>query len=144
MKIKTSALAMLLMLAACSSGSDAALPGEADDTQPFAGIGAVEVINMVGTEPFWSAEVNGETITWSTPDQPDGIAGTIDRFAGRGGYSLSSSLEGRTVDITISPADCSDGMSDRAFPFAVTVRLGEEVREGCGWTEATPFTEAEY
>ena len=133
-------LAVLPLLAACSSGPDAALPGEADDNQPFAGIGATETVHMTGTEPFWSAEVSTAALTYTTPENPEGISGTVERFAGRGGYSISGTLNGRTVDITVTPADCSDGMSDRSFPFAVTMRLGEEVREGCGWTDANPFT----
>lgn len=136
--------ALSLALAACSSGSDAGLPGDADDTQPFAGIGANETINMTGTEPFWNVEVVGNSITYSTPEQIDGITGVVERFAGRGGYSLSGTLEGRILDATITPAECSDGMSDRQFPFAVTIMLGSDVLEGCGWTQATPFTEAEY
>jgi len=137
------AFAALWALGACSSGPDAALPGEADDNQPFAGIGAGETVHMTGTEPFWSAEVAGATLTYSTPETPEGVTGAVERFAGRGGYSISGTLEGRALDITVTPADCSDGMSDRSFPYAVTMRLGNEVREGCGWTDAKPYTGAQ-
>ncbi len=135
------AVPAMLLLAACSSGPGEGVPGDVDDTQPYAGIGEGETINMVGTEPFWSAEIAGSMLTWTTPDQPDGITGTVERFAGRGGYSLSGTLEGRILDATITPAECSDGMSDRDFPFAVTIMLGSEVLEGCGWTASTPFSE---
>tara|TARA_E500000305_G_C3864194_1_gene162035 strand:- start:84 stop:518 length:435 start_codon:yes stop_codon:yes gene_type:complete len=144
MKAAIPALALLLTISACSPGTDATLPGEADDTQPYAGIGEGETINMVGTEPFWSAELAGVTLTWTTPDQPGGIVGTVERFAGRGGYSLSGKLAGRSFDATITPTDCSDGMSDRSFPFAATIRLGDEILDGCAWTSSQPFTEAEY
>ena len=107
------AVPAMLLLAACSSGPGEGVPGDVDDTQPYAGIGEGETINMVGTEPFWSAEIAGSMLTWTTPDQPDGITGTVERFAGRGGYSLSGTLEGRILDATITPAECSDGMSDR-------------------------------
>jgi uncharacterized membrane protein len=35
---------------------------------------------------------------------------------------------------------CSDGMSDREYPFTVTLQVGEEKRMGCAWTDKMPFT----
>ena len=64
------------------------------------------------------------------------------RFAGRNGLGLSGTLGDKTFDMTVTPGNCSDGMSDRTFPFVVTLKLGEEVRNGCGWTDRQRYTEA--
>ncbi len=34
--------------------------------------------------------------------------------------------------MTVTPLACSDGMSDRSYPFTVTLKLGEDLRNGCG------------
>jgi uncharacterized membrane protein len=39
----------------------------------------------------------------------------------------------------ITPGVCSDGMSDRTYPFVATLRLGDETRNGCAWSENSPF-----
>ena len=67
----------------------------------------------------------------------------VERFAGRGGLSFSGAVQGARADIALSPADCSDGMSDRTYPFGVTVQLGEQVLSGCGWTDSQPYTGGE-
>jgi uncharacterized membrane protein len=36
-----------------------------------------------------------------------------------------------SIRVSIDPGDCSDGMSDRVYPYAVEVVLGEEVLKGC-------------
>jgi uncharacterized membrane protein len=133
-------LLALPLLAACTGeGADGNLPG-GDDTQPFNGIAADERLHFTGTEPFWGGEVEGETLVYSTPDNPEGQSIEVSRFAGRGGLSYSGTIDGRSFDMAVTPAECSDGMSDRTYPFVLTLQIGEEAREGCGWTESQPFT----
>lgn len=87
-------------------------------------------LRAVGTEPFWSAEVDGRCVTYSTPEIP---AGT--RVWTR--YDASTSqfegaLEGKPFKLTIEAEEgCSDGMSDRRFPLLAIVEVGGEVRRGC-------------
>ena len=134
--------AALLSLAACSpGGSDGpGAPGDGSDTQPYSEIGGDELLHLTGTEPFWGGEVAGGTLTYTTPDTPDGVAIRVARFAGRNGVSFSGSLEEKGFVAAVSPGQCSDGMSDRVYPFNVTLRIGEEIRNGCAWSEAHPFT----
>lgn len=110
-----------------------------DDRQPFSAITPDEVIRLTGTEPFWAGEVAGETLTYTTPDDTEGQEVRVSRFAGRGGLSLSGDMEGESLDVMITPGDCSDGMSDRSYPFTVTFKIGDEVRKGCGWSDASPY-----
>ena len=35
------------------------------------------------------------------------------------------------IAVSIDPAACSDGMSDRTYPYAVEIRLGDEILKGC-------------
>lgn len=129
-----------LALAACRPGGEASVPGDRSDARPFDAIGKDETLHFTGTEPFWGGTATGETLTWSTPENIDGTALAVRRFAGRGGLSFSGTLAESPFDMTVTPGECSDGMSDRTYPFVVTVRLGSETRSGCGWTEARSFT----
>ena len=137
------AISAALLLAACTKAPDAALPGNAEDDQPFAAIGEDEVIRVLGTEPFWGGEIAHGMVTWSTPDNPDGQRVPVTRFAGRGGLSFSGELDGRQLDIAITPATCSDGMSDRTYPYAATVQHGDQQLNGCGWSEREGYTGGE-
>ena len=139
--------AAALLLAACQpsgSGGKAALPGDAEDHQPFSRIAADETLHFTGTEPFWGGEARGRSLTYQTPENDAGTTVAIERFAGRGGLSLSGNLEGRAFDMMVTPGQCSDGMSDRTYPFVVTLRIGEETRQGCGWTDTDRFQGPEH
>jgi len=128
------AAACTLTLAACQSE-----PADESATEPFSGIGDAETFHFTGTEPFWGGEVEGLTLKYSTPEDQDGTAIAIARFAGRGGASFSGMLDGQTFEMTATESECSDGMSDRTYPFTVTLEIGEETRNGCGWTDRHPF-----
>jgi uncharacterized membrane protein len=146
-------ITVTLTLAACGSGAgdspppapgtaDAAAPATAafDEAKPYDGIAPDEQIEFTGTEPFWGGQVSGRTLTYKTPDDLSGRLVEVERFAGRGGISFSGMLDGVTFVMALTPSTCSDGMSDRSYPFTVTLRLGEETRSGCGWTDRQPFT----
>ena len=117
------------------------MPGDSGSSKPFDAVAANETLHFVGTEPFWSGTAKGDTLAYATPSKPEGTRITVRRFAGRNGLGLSGMLEDKSFDMTVTPAGCSDGMSDRRFPFTVTLRIGDEVREGCGWTDSKPFAE---
>ena len=79
-------------------------------------------------------------MVYSTPENQEGETIAVRRFAGNNGLGFSGMFDGAPFDMTITPGACSDGMSDRTYPFTVTLKLGEEQRNGCAWTERTPFT----
>ncbi len=136
------ALAALTALAACSRDS----PVDGDRAAPvFDGIAADETVRFTGTEPFWGGEVTGDTLLYSTPENIDGenIDGeriAVERFAGLGGVSWSGELGGLAFDLALTEGDCSDGMSDRTYPFVVTLSVRGETRRGCAWSEQRPFS----
>ena len=149
MRLQTLLLALgVSLLSACQAGdaangedgaSPAAVPGNTDDTAPFAEIAESEVLQFVGTEPFWGGEVGGTTLTYSTPENQDGVQIEVARFAGRGGISYSGMLDGTSFEMTITSLTCSDGMSDRTYPFTVSLEIGDDKRNGCAWSEQHPF-----
>lgn len=130
----------LLLLAACHSGPGGSLPGDAEDNTPFHEIAADELLRFTGTEPFWGGQVQGSALTYTTPENPDGQAVDVKRFAGRGGLSFSGTLDGAPFDLAISQAPCSDSMSDRVYPFTALLSVKGETRHGCAWSEQHPFT----
>jgi len=135
--------ALLLLVAGCSGGgADAGSEKTvtAADSRPYSGIGAGEAIHFTGTEPFWGGEVSGDTLTYQTPDDQKGRQIAVARFAGRNGVSFSGDLDGKPLVLAITPGRCSDGMSDRAYPFAATLQVRGEQRQGCAWTERQPFS----
>lgn len=121
-----------------------AAPGNSEDTAPYSGIARDETVHFTGTEPFWGGEASGGTLTYSTPENIDGTTIRVERFAGRGGLSLSGQLDGAPFDMAITPGACSDGMSDRTYPFTVTLQVRGEQRNGCAWTERQSFTGPEH
>ena len=110
-------VAIPLLLAACQTENGARAPGTSPEG--FDAIGKSETIRFTGTEPFWSGKVSGESLTYKTPENADGIRFAVRRFSGQGA--------------------CSDGMSDRTYPYTVTLKIGDDTREGCAWTDAQPF-----
>lgn len=124
-----------ISLSACHPEAAEGVPGDTSDTQPYAGIAEDAVVRITGTEPFWGGTIDGGQLTWTTPENIDGTTVRVERFAGRGGLSFSGELDGRQIDIAITPGACSDGMSDRTYPFNATVQLGDQSLSGCAWRE---------
>jgi uncharacterized membrane protein len=135
MKLASLLFVPAILLSACQPGDGESVPGDDSDTQPYAGIAEDAVLRVVGTEPFWGGTIADGQLTWTTPENIEGTSLPVERFAGRGGVSFSGQLGGQQIDIAITPGDCSDGMSDRTYPFNATVQLGGDILTGCAWRE---------
>lgn len=89
-------------------------------------------LKAVGTEPFWGAEIRGRCVTYSTPDDQEGtrvwtsFTGSADRGEWNGFFDNQ-----RFVLRTRPEPGCSDGMSDKSYPIAVTLSVRGEQRTGC-------------
>lgn len=143
MNIRTAvSLSLLLLASGCDRGGPehGATGATRDKPGPaFAAIAPEERLHFTGTEPFWGGEAKDGKLRYSTPENPQGTEIAVSRFAGNNGLSFSGTLGGQGFDMAVTQAPCSDGMSDRTYPFTVSLRLGAEVRQGCGWTERQPF-----
>jgi uncharacterized membrane protein len=92
-------------------------------------------LQCVGTEPFWSLTIDGKQAIYRTPDR-EAVASAIQtieqsrnstivwRVRSSSGPVASAIIEARQA--------CSDGMSDRVFPFRVNAETrGGELLSGC-------------
>jgi uncharacterized membrane protein len=91
-------------------------------------------LNLTGTEPFWGVQIRKERITLQRPDHPD----ITTRNPGVAVSGETASWNAGEMAITLKPADCSDGMSDRQYPYAAQVKVGNEVLKGCAYDPAKP------
>ena len=137
-----------IAVASCSGGgrspaaasSSSPTVATASDTRPYSGIGSGETVHFTGTEPFWGGEVSGGALNYTTPENQAGALVAVDRFAGRNGISFSGDLDDKPFMLAVTPGKCSDGMSDRTYPFVVTLQVKGQQRKGCAWTDKQPFT----
>ena len=93
----------------------------------------VAPIRAVGTEPFWGARVEGRCVTYSTPENQQGVR-IWTRYSAepKGGGTWVGQLEGKKFEMRVRPqAGCSDGMSDERYPLAVELAVNGEQRKGC-------------
>lgn len=131
------ALAALLLAAACT-------PAKTDGIDPkgqtFDAVAADDAVTLTGTEPFWTLKIADGAGVWTTPDNEGGTRFGATRFAGNNGLGFTGTLDGKPLTATLTPGECSDGMSDRVFPFVATIALGGDTFEGCGYTDSKPFT----
>ena len=107
-----------------------------------------ELFHFEGTEPFWGGEVRGGSMKLDWPDNERGVRiQVVRRQVGR-----SIVYTGRLANhphflprgsftMTVIREKCSDGMSDRIFPFDVTIVAGSSRAVGCGWTARHPYRE---
>lgn len=135
------AFSTLLLVGGCHARQDS-VPGDRADTRPWHGIEAAENLHFTGTEPFWGGEVSGSMLTYRTPENVKGERVAVSRFSGRGGTSFSGALSEGSFTLAVSNGPCTDGMSDRQYPFMATITLGERTLKGCAWTDQHPFIDA--
>jgi uncharacterized membrane protein len=88
-------------------------------------------LRATGTEPFWGVDIDGTALTYSTPDFPAGTKITVTRRAGPDFVEFAGTLDGKPLTLRIVAGPCSDGMSDRVYPYAVTREIGPDIERGC-------------
>ncbi len=137
MTVRIPALAALVALAACTPSSQDGIDPQG---KTFDAVAPQESVTLMGTEPFWSLAITGGEGVWSTPENQPGTRLAVTRFAGNGGLGFTGMLDGKTLTATLTLGECSDGMSDRSFPFVATIALDGETLQGCGYTDSQPFT----
>ena len=90
----------------------------------------------IGTEPFWNVTVNRNGIVYSSPEVSKRTYPYVTPMKAEGRpadlvrvYQLKGQPNGTLI---IKKADsCSDGMSDKVYPYEATLILGNRVMEGC-------------
>ena len=139
MRLNNFGMVALLALTACTGDAKGPGSGTEGPTSAYDGIEQAEKLSLGGTEPFWSATISGETLVWTTPEISEGLTIPVKRFAGNNGLGFSGDLDGKFIQIAVTPGECSDGMSDRTYPFTVTMMLGDQQLQGCGYSDVQLF-----
>lgn len=120
------ALASALLLTACSLGESS--PGDS----PLA-----NDLRILGTEPFWAIDISKTTssATYSRAGEADVVLSfPKESKAQDGGAVLTSTSSRGDVVMTLRRQDCSDGMSDRTYPWEAEVAINGETLKGCAAT----------
>ena len=146
------------LVAACSDPSDSvavATPGPEASATPAVAVKSIAPVAVpvpaatavpvslvpaafraLGTEPFWSASVAGTKLSYTTPEDQQGKSIAVTRSDGATRATLSGILAGAKLALEVTPGKCSDGMSDRVYPFTATLTIGGETRHGCASAKA--------
>ena len=92
----------------------------------------LQIFRAFGTEPFWNVNVEGDTLTWTTPEDQVGVVMKGLRRSLDGGVEISGSHAGKAFVLTVTASDCNDGMSDNRYALVSAFRYGEIDYKGCG------------
>jgi uncharacterized membrane protein len=84
-----------------------------------------------GTEPFWGARVDGDTLVFTTPEDPAGKTMRGRRVPSLVGFVFVGQDGSNEFHLGITPGECSDGMSDNRYGFMSTFRYGDTTYKGC-------------
>lgn len=95
-------------------------------------------LQALGNEPFWSVQVDGAQLRWSSPENIEGIGLTAQREDGDDGLYLRGQMAGQAVQLHVQAGSCSDGMSDTVYPWRATWTQGGTVFKGCARPPLAP------
>jgi len=96
-------------------------------------------LQAIGTEPFWSVKVEGDVLVYTTPetmDAPRQLQAT--RSSDAEGLHLAGGNGDAGFRLDVRREACSDGMSDREYPFSVSLLLDGKTARGCAFDPASP------
>ncbi len=108
-----------------------ATAGAAPAATESTGLAAASRFVARGNEPFWAVEVDGATLTWKTPEMPDGRKLVAERSAHGNGVSFAGTDGDRNFSLDINRAQCTDSMSGQEFEYTAAWNHGSERMTGC-------------
>ena len=139
MRLRAAAIPLTLAalgLAACQpqadDGTPATEPASAPAQAPAAAKPPVPAAFRVdldarGTEPFWSLQIRKKSLVLQRPDASKLTLPNDGPFMENGKVTWA---EGKLVAF-FTEAACSDGMSDKTYPFTAEVQAGQDTYKGC-------------
>jgi uncharacterized membrane protein len=133
--IRTAALCVLALVpSAC--GDHPPRPEDSSVLQApagSAGVSTAEPLRALGTEPFWALDIDSAGLRFTTPEDTSGM-----RFPPNAASPIAADTlvwmaesESAAIHVRIWPAQCSDGMSDRVYPWTAIVRVAGTTYHGC-------------
>lgn len=88
-------------------------------------------LQALGTEPFWSFEIVGKSMKFSSPENLAGTEIPYNLTRLQPGWRFAGATDGKLLVLSIMPGQCSDGMSDTVYPYKATFKWGERTEQGC-------------
>lgn len=104
----------------------------ADDVEDGASSETIPArFRAIGTEPFWSAQVDDGMVTYTSLEVPEAqpVPATVEHSGTA--LILSANVDGTPLELEVTRKPCSDGMSDTSYPLAVIRRYGADTQSGC-------------
>jgi uncharacterized membrane protein len=91
-----------------------------------------EPLRALGTEPFWALDVDTSGLKFTTPEDTSGARyrSTAPTIIGDT-VVWSGQRDSAMIDARVWPEKCSDGMSDREYPYAARVSVAGTAYRGC-------------
>ena len=91
-----------------------------------------EPLRALGTEPFWALDVDIGGLRFITPDDTSGIRfAPIEPTVVADTVVWSGQTDGMAIEVRVWMEKCSDGMSDREYPYASQVTIAGTTYRGC-------------
>ena len=127
--------ALAVVLSACgerparSADSTAAAPAATGN----ASVATNETLRALGTEPFWALDIDSTGLRFTTPQDTAGMRVPPNAPSPVAGDTLVWMAESElaAIHVRIWPTQCSDGMSDRVYPWTAIVRVAGTTYQGC-------------
>lgn len=135
-------LASALLLAACEQSHDgqegAGPPADAPAPAPAPAATYPADLNLNGTEPFWAVKIRGTAIALTRPDAAQRDFANAAKAEANGSATWTANDTAGSIVVTLTAGSCSDGMSDKTYPYSAVVTLGAETLKGCGELPPAP------
>ena len=129
------ALTLTVVTAACSAESPPPSADSSVTTAPRDSLAVAlmaEPLRALGTEPFWALDMDSRGLRFITPDDTSGIRFPPIAPTVVADTVVWSGQTGRaTIELRVWSEKCSDGMSDREYPYAVRVTMAGTTYRGC-------------
>ena len=134
-----------LALAACSPAGEPDQPDAPPEPAPvLGGVDLAKPVRALGTEPFWSVELTGTEMVYTTPEPPEQRAPQPNPVVqGTTATWEAETADGTALSVTLVATECSDGMSDRTYPLTAMVKVGELELTGCAASSAAVMSTGE-
>ncbi len=139
------AVLAVLALAACSPADQPDLPDAPSEPAPvLGGVDLAKPVRALGTEPFWSVELTGTEMVYTSPEPPEQRAPQPNPVVqGTTATWEAETAAGTALNVTLVATECSDGMSDRTYPLTAMVKIGDLELTGCAASSAAVMSTGE-
>lgn len=109
--------------------------------------GAIETsFRAMGTEPFWSVQIEQNLMTLTRPYEQQGMANIVltETLANRHGRAYEAQYDGQSLEFRIAHQLCEDDMAGAQYPAQVRLTLDGDTFTGCGGDRERLFRGAEW